>query len=266
MKKINIIFLCLSIVFTFSCTKEERKISEDQTHGSKNESYFTCSMHPQVHMHEAGNCPICGMPLIKVTGGAQASDKVTHLLPSDYQKEVLNFTHGQVETRKIVFKLQASGRIMNSKQVSFYVYESDLSHIKMGHTFEGKSSASTQLIHGKIVSIDRIADPSSRAVRVIGEISGGDQFKLTEGTFFGSINSPSMSALMVPDDAVLRTGKKNIVYSINNKNEIIPHEVTLGRTQGDEVEIVNGLEEGQTISLGPNFLLDSEARLRGLDD
>jgi len=30
------------------------------------ESYYTCSMHPQIHEDEPGDCPICGMDLIKV--------------------------------------------------------------------------------------------------------------------------------------------------------------------------------------------------------
>jgi hypothetical protein len=27
--------------------------------------YYTCSMHPQIHQSSPGNCPICGMTLIK---------------------------------------------------------------------------------------------------------------------------------------------------------------------------------------------------------
>lgn len=30
------------------------------------DAYYTCSMHPQVHEDKPGNCPICGMKLIKV--------------------------------------------------------------------------------------------------------------------------------------------------------------------------------------------------------
>ena len=28
-------------------------------------TYYTCAMHPQVHQDKPGNCPICGMTLIK---------------------------------------------------------------------------------------------------------------------------------------------------------------------------------------------------------
>ena len=29
------------------------------------ESYYTCSMHPQIHEEKPGKCPICGMTLIR---------------------------------------------------------------------------------------------------------------------------------------------------------------------------------------------------------
>lgn len=37
--------------------------------------YYTCSMHPQIHKDKPGNCPICGMKLIKVTPSAN-TDKM----------------------------------------------------------------------------------------------------------------------------------------------------------------------------------------------
>jgi len=43
-------------------------------------AYYTCSMHPQVHEEHPGNCPVCGMKLIKVelTGASTAaSNKIT---------------------------------------------------------------------------------------------------------------------------------------------------------------------------------------------
>lgn len=43
-------------------------------------AYYTCSMHPQVHEDHPGNCPICGMKLIRVeiTGNdAMSSNKIT---------------------------------------------------------------------------------------------------------------------------------------------------------------------------------------------
>lgn len=43
----------------------------------KSQSYYTCSMHPQVHEDHPGNCPICGLKLIKVeTSAGSQSDQI----------------------------------------------------------------------------------------------------------------------------------------------------------------------------------------------
>jgi Cu(I)/Ag(I) efflux system membrane fusion protein len=43
---------------------------------AQSKTYYTCSMHPQIHEDHPGNCPICGMKLIKVelTGGSKSAD------------------------------------------------------------------------------------------------------------------------------------------------------------------------------------------------
>jgi hypothetical protein len=266
MLKNSYVLLLLVSFLTYSCSKEDKKVSTSSMHGLKDESYYTCTMHPQVHEHGPGNCPICGMPLVKVSSGPSSTMGKDHLLPSSYQKAVLNFTQKKVEKKQVSFKLQTAGRIMNREQVAFYIYEGDWPFVKVGQDFVGISSSSDKSIHGIITSIDHIADPSSRAIRVTGKVNSSMSLGVTEGSFFGSINSSPESVLMIPDDAVLRTGKKTVVYIVNDDGKIFPEQVTLGRSQGDEIEILSGLSEGATIVSGPNFLLDSEARLRGIDD
>ncbi len=59
--------------------KEQRADTEPtHAHGSP-EQIWTCSMHPQVRQSEPGRCPICGMELIAVEGGAadRSSDRIT---------------------------------------------------------------------------------------------------------------------------------------------------------------------------------------------
>jgi len=54
-------FIVLLIVIATSCKQEQHKIVK-----VANKSYYTCSMHPQIHEDHPGDCPICGMELIKV--------------------------------------------------------------------------------------------------------------------------------------------------------------------------------------------------------
>jgi Cu(I)/Ag(I) efflux system membrane fusion protein len=44
--------------------------------GSDEIAYYTCSMHPSVHAHEPGKCPICSMDLIPVTKADEQSGVV----------------------------------------------------------------------------------------------------------------------------------------------------------------------------------------------
>lgn len=55
-------------------TSEEMKATSDamraQTKEKSDEAdYYTCVMHPQIHSPTPGNCPICGMKLVKKEGG-----------------------------------------------------------------------------------------------------------------------------------------------------------------------------------------------------
>jgi Cu(I)/Ag(I) efflux system membrane fusion protein len=68
----------LLVLFGFAACKpkpQQQVIAKQQA-----KAYYTCSMHPQVHEEHPGNCPICGMKLIKVelTGNdAMSNNKIT---------------------------------------------------------------------------------------------------------------------------------------------------------------------------------------------
>jgi Cu(I)/Ag(I) efflux system membrane fusion protein len=69
--KIAVLLFVLGIA---ACKQKSQQVAIQQS-----KAYYTCSMHPQVHEEHPGNCPICGMKLIKVelTGTAGASsDKI----------------------------------------------------------------------------------------------------------------------------------------------------------------------------------------------
>jgi Cu(I)/Ag(I) efflux system membrane fusion protein len=56
-----ILMLLLFTLFIAACRQKPQQIAKQP-----NKAYYTCSMHPQVHEYQDGNCPICEMKLIKV--------------------------------------------------------------------------------------------------------------------------------------------------------------------------------------------------------
>ncbi|GAC1307488.1 MAG: efflux RND transporter periplasmic adaptor subunit [Mucilaginibacter sp.] len=83
MNKITLVVLLLALWFA-ACKQKPQKTAVVAT---QNKAYYTCSMHPQIHEDHPGNCPICGMKLIRVelTGyNGAAPDKIT-LTPAQIQ-------------------------------------------------------------------------------------------------------------------------------------------------------------------------------------
>ena len=264
----------LSVLGVFACTKKEPKptpaSSAESVHEDP-EGYYTCPMHPQVHEHKSGNCPICGMALVKVAmKGQTAKTQATNAREIHATQSQLNLAGVAKYTvirKDLSFNVPVSGRMLSSREVAFQVFESDLQTVKSGNLFSGSTSLMpSETLKGQIRFVDNLLDPSSRTVRVIGVLNRSAAKVLVEGAFHGEISTVEKGQLTVPEDAVLHTGLDDRVYIISSDNILKSVSVTLGRKAMGEYQILSGLNEGDVISTGPNFLIDSEAKIRGGGD
>jgi Cu(I)/Ag(I) efflux system membrane fusion protein len=71
--------------------------------------------------------------------------------------------------------------------------------------------------------------------------------------------------LAVPEDAVLDTGLRQIVYVDKGNGYFEPREVHIGVRAEKLVEVTAGLKAGDKVASAANFLIDSEARLKGVE-
>jgi Cu(I)/Ag(I) efflux system membrane fusion protein len=71
-------------------------------------------------------------------------------------------------------------------------------------------------------------------------------------------------ALVVPSDAVIRTGQRAVVYVVTAPGRYEPVEVRVGREFGQQLEVLQGLQAGQQVVVSGQFLIDSEASMRGV--
>ncbi len=72
-------------------------------------------------------------------------------------------------------------------------------------------------------------------------------------------------SINVPADALVESGLRKIVFVERDQGIFEPRPVETGWRFGDRVQIVRGLNPGETIALAGNFLLDSESRLQRSD-
>jgi Cu(I)/Ag(I) efflux system membrane fusion protein len=71
--------------------------------------------------------------------------------------------------------------------------------------------------------------------------------------------------IAVPRAAVVVTGTRNIVFVRDSAGMLQPREVVLGARSADQVQVLAGLSEGETIVASANFLVDAESRLGNSD-
>lgn len=248
------------------CTKSNTaKNSEPHQHSE--EEVYTCPMHPEIRQNKPGSCPICHMKLVKVeqskTDGRKAD---IDLNISPYQADLVGIKPIEVSKKEVMYSIAVSGRMLSRNSVALQVFERDLRFIKRGAKFTGHIEAfPEEEVKGEIVSVDNLADPTSRTVRVVGTLQGNLTNSLIESSFNGNIEIKLGSQIVIPEKSVLFTGNGSIVY-IYQDQTLHPKKVILGPKVSEEYVVLKGLEEGNKISSGPNFLIDSESKIRGLND
>lgn len=71
-------------------------------------------------------------------------------------------------------------------------------------------------------------------------------------------------ALLVPSEAIIRTGQRSVVFVVDAAGNFHPADVVSGLESRGETEILSGLEAGQKVVVSGQFLVDSEASLKGV--
>ncbi|MCC6480459.1 MAG: efflux RND transporter periplasmic adaptor subunit [Sphingomonadaceae bacterium] len=117
---------------------------------------------------------------------------------------------------------------------------------------------------GRIIAILPTAQADSRTLTVRIELAnrGG---RLRPGMFAQvALGGDERPALLVPSEAVIRTGTRTIVMLATGDGRYHPAEVRAGREGGGQTEILQGLAVGEKVVASGQFLLDSEASLTGI--
>ncbi|MBC8144908.1 MAG: efflux RND transporter periplasmic adaptor subunit [bacterium] len=152
---------------------------------------------------------------------------------------------------------------LSSVYVIANVVESDAWRVRAGHEMSVSGPAiGGETMHGRIDYIYPSVDASTRSVRVRGVFPNGGM-RLKPGMYLNArILAPQGEALVVPVSAVIRTGRRDLVYIEVATNTFEPREVKLGARQGDYYEIAGGsVNKGDRIVIEGGYLIDSESRL-----
>ncbi|WP_374256950.1 efflux RND transporter periplasmic adaptor subunit [Aquabacterium sp.] len=79
------------------------------------------------------------------------------------------------------------------------------------------------------------------------------------------MNPRAEKAILIPTEAVIQSGKRTVVMLAEGQGHFRPVEVETGIESGGQTEIKRGLDAGQRVVVSSQFLIDSEASLKGVE-
>ncbi|MBM4313651.1 MAG: efflux RND transporter periplasmic adaptor subunit [Deltaproteobacteria bacterium] len=145
------------------------------------------------------------------------------------------------------------------------IYEYELPYIKVGQTariglsyFPGKDfSTQVDYIYPSLAG-------ETRTAKVRFTIPNPDGALRPQMFTNVEIKIDLGNRLTVPSEAVIDTGVRQIVYVDRGEGNFEPREVTTGIKADEFIEVTGGLRAGEKVASSANFLIDSEAQLKGV--
>jgi multidrug efflux pump subunit AcrA (membrane-fusion protein) len=267
MKTKNIILIVLIAVIALGIGllgRQQNTSKQALVRHGQHEIWY-CPMHPQILYDHPGQCPICGMDLVKRVSAPQRQESAvegyTTISVTPQRQQLAGVRTVVVGKKDAVKTIRAAGQYEG--QVYAQVFEDDLVFIKVGQKAIVEVPAYHQKYEGEVISIDSTVDETSRTIRVRIWFKQANQRRFKTNMFV-NVEFPVKlkGALIVPRDAVMDTGTRKIVFVCKAGNSFEPREIQTGMETDDGFEVKSGLKEGERIVVSGNFLLDSESRVQ----
>lgn len=153
----------------------------------------------------------------------------------------------------------------------FQAYENDLPFVYRGQQVQFSAEALPgETFTGRVVFIDPILNGQTRTAGVRVELSNpGGRFKpemLLVGHVAASMQKYADEGVIIPNSAVLWTGKRSVVYvkdDVEEQPTFLLRQITLGPSLPDGYVVLDGLAEGEEIVTNGVFAIDAAAQLDG---
>lgn len=143
------------------------------------------------------------------------------------------------------------------------VFEQDLRFVRLGEPVAVEIGAYPgERITGRVAYVHPDVRPDTRTGRVRVQLANRDG-RIKPGMFATAHLDvlAAERAVLVPRDAVMRTGTRDIVFVEQMPGSYESREVRVGSEAGGSVQVLSGLLAGERVVARANFILDSESRL-----
>jgi Cu(I)/Ag(I) efflux system membrane fusion protein len=147
------------------------------------------------------------------------------------------------------------------------VPESQIALLRVGAQVAAKSAAFPgDSFAGRVQALLPEVNPQTRTLKARMELANTG-LRLVPGMVvqmdFAGLQADK--AVLVPTEAIIQTGKRTLVMVAEDGGRFRPVEVVTGIETNGQTAIKRGLQVGQRVVLSGQFLIDSEASLKGVE-
>jgi membrane fusion protein, copper/silver efflux system len=147
------------------------------------------------------------------------------------------------------------------------VPESQIALLRPGANVEARSpGAPGTVFKGKVEAILPEVTAATRTLKARVQLANAGG-ALSPGMLVTMqfMDMQSTPALLVPTEAIIATGQRNVVMLAEDGGRYRPVNIEPGIENGGQTEIRKGLTAGQRVVVSSQFLIDSEASLKGVE-
>lgn len=115
---------------------------------------------------------------------------------------------------------------------------------------------------GRVTYVYPAVDEATRTVKVRLELPNPGETLKPEMFAQILLEGAPRQTLVVPDDVVIDSGERKVVFLVEGEGRLMPREIAVGDQAEGLVEVTSGLSAGDVLARGASFLVDSESRLK----
>ena len=120
----------------------------------------------------------------------------------------------------------------------------------------------SQAFSGVLAEILPQVNASTRTVQARFEVDNRNGRLIPGALLRLQVAGPTVLRLLLPAEAVIRTGRRTVALVRRADGSFEQRDIAIGAEIGDEIEVTQGLAEGEQVVASGQFLIDSEASLR----
>jgi len=142
-------------------------------------------------------------------------------------------------------------------------HESDLPRAHLGTPVSLTLAAiPNRVFTGRVTFIEPVLDPKTRTAKV--RLAFANPRGELRPEMFGEVvfHSRPHDGVRVPADSIIDSGDRKVVFVAIGDGRFQPREVKTGDAAGDMVEVLSGVQAGESVVARASFLVDSESRLK----